>query len=203
MIPTFCCCLPCSRQHTPTFPRRLTHRAQQYVPSLVSTSQAFPSTRPADGISSTPTHRALWVMETPMLGVFLRLQRRDTPCSLLSPEEPWQQRHTSFQDTQPCPTQQCGLSSHHAQDTDALVHTHYFLFCTVPPPHWGGDSPVSGRCSDLQDGLWNLWFCEGTTMTTFFACSFECCFVSALDVTIPLREQEFQPLENFQVRRNA
>ena len=40
-------------------------------------------------------------------------------------------------------------------------------------------------------------------MTTFFACSFECCFVSALDVTIPLREQEFQPLENFQVRRNA
>ena len=40
-------------------------------------------------------------------------------------------------------------------------------------------------------------------MTTFFACSFECCFVSALDVTIPLREQEFQPLENSQVRRNA
>ena len=40
-------------------------------------------------------------------------------------------------------------------------------------------------------------------MTTFFACSSECCFVSALDVTIPLREQEFQPLENSQVRRHA
>lgn len=82
MIPTFCHGLPCSWQHTPTFPRWLTHRDQQYVPSLVSTRQAFPSTRPADGISSTPTHWALWVTETPVLGVFLGLQRRDAPCSL-------------------------------------------------------------------------------------------------------------------------
>lgn len=86
------------------------------------------------------------------------------------------------------------------------AHSHTqlpFLHNNYLPRHWGGDSPVSGRCPVLQGEFWNVWFCEGTTMTILSACSCEGCFVAALDITIPLQKQEFQPLENSQVRRNA